>query len=71
MSKLFISYVRYDDITYFKKHATKSQRSLIYIHVLKIGKFGALDFSDVLDFFATDCTVGTDLKCQKFQVRQP
>jgi hypothetical protein len=24
--------------------------------VLKIGKFSALDFYDVLDFFATDCT---------------
>jgi hypothetical protein len=27
------------------------------LHALKIGKFSALDFYDVLDFFAIDCTL--------------
>jgi hypothetical protein len=26
------------------------------LHVLKTGKFNALDFYDVFDFFAIDCT---------------
>jgi hypothetical protein len=57
MSKLFISYVRHNDIpvsdiTYLKKLAIKSQKSLIY--VLKIGKFSALDFYDVsIRFFCS------------------
>jgi hypothetical protein len=34
------------EITYLKKHAFKSQKSLIYI-VLKIEKFSALDSYDV------------------------
>jgi hypothetical protein len=34
------------EITYLKKHAFKSQKSLIYI-VLKIGKFSVLDSYDV------------------------
>jgi hypothetical protein len=34
------------EITYLKKHAFKSQKSLIHI-VLKIGKFSALDSYDV------------------------
>jgi hypothetical protein len=42
------------DITYVKKHAIKKSEKPD-LHVIKIGKFSALDFYDVLDFFATDC----------------
>jgi hypothetical protein len=55
MSKLFISYVRRNDISCVKHNLF--EKSCHYksekpdLHVLKIGKFNALDFYDVPDFF--------------------
>jgi hypothetical protein len=42
------------DITYLKKYAIKVRKASFTCD--KIGKFSALDFYDVLDFFASDCT---------------
>jgi hypothetical protein len=46
MSKLFISYIRHNDIFYVKHNLFEKA-----CHELKIAKFSALDFYDVLNFF--------------------
>jgi hypothetical protein len=50
MSKLFISYARHN-----LKSMPLKVRKDSFPCVLKIGKFSALDFYDVLDFSAIDC----------------
>jgi hypothetical protein len=63
MLKLFFSFVRHNDIPcvkhniFEKAYHQNSEKPDLY-DVLKIGKFSALDFYDILtQFFAMDCPV--------------